>query len=70
MKLIDDLERGLAAREAAGLRRARRTVESPAGTRVDVGGRRLIAFASNDYLGLANHPDVVAAARAAATTSG
>ena len=70
MKLIDELERGLAARDAAGLRRARRTVESPAGTRVDVDGRRLIAFASNDYLGLANHPDVVAAARAAASRWG
>jgi 8-amino-7-oxononanoate synthase len=70
MKLLDALERGLADREAAGLRRARRTVDSPAGPRVDVDGRRLIAFASNDYLGLASHPGVVAAARAAASRWG
>jgi 8-amino-7-oxononanoate synthase len=70
MKQLEALEHGLAAREAAGLRRARRIVESPAGPRVDIDGRRLLAFASNDYLGLANHPQVVAAARAAATRWG
>jgi 8-amino-7-oxononanoate synthase len=61
--LIADLERGLAAREAAGLQRIRRTLASPQGARVMVDGRELVAFASNDYLGLANHPEVVAAAR-------
>jgi 8-amino-7-oxononanoate synthase len=63
MKLIADLERGLAGREAAGLLRARRVVDSPPGARVTVDGRELVNFASNDYLGLASHPDVVAAAR-------
>ncbi len=38
MKLIADLERGLAEREAAGLLRTRRIVESPPGPRVDVDG--------------------------------
>ena len=68
--LIADLERALAARETSGLRRTRRTVESPQGPRVVVDGREVIAFAGNDYLGLANHPAVVAAARAAATRWG
>jgi len=68
--LIAGLERGLADREAAGLLRARRTLESPTGARVEVDGRPLIAFASNDYLGLADHPEVVAAARDAATRWG
>ena len=60
---IAGLERGLAAREAAGLQRIRRTLATPQGARVVVEGRELVAFASNDYLGLANHPEVVAAAR-------
>ena len=61
--LIAALERDLAALDAAGLKRSRRTLESAPGARVVVDGRQLVAFASNDYLGLANHPDVVAAAR-------
>jgi 8-amino-7-oxononanoate synthase len=68
--LIVDLERGLAAREAAGLQRIRRTLASPQGARVVVDGGEFVAFASNDYLGLANHPEVVAAARAAAARWG
>ncbi len=70
MKLIAELERGLAEREAAGLARQRRCVDSPPGARVEVGGRIYVNFASNDYLGLANHPDVVAAAREGATRWG
>ena len=61
--LVADLERGLGALDAAGLKRTRRTLDSATGARVEVDGRRLVAFASNDYLGLANHADVVAAAR-------
>ena len=57
-------------REAAGLLRVRRTVESPPGARITVDGRRVVNFASNDYLGLANHPDVVAAAREGAARWG
>ena len=64
--LIGTLERDLAARAAAGLARSRRSVASAQGARVDVGAREVVAFASNDYLGLANHPAVVAAARDAA----
>ncbi len=34
---------------------------SPQGVEVRIGGETLLSFCSNDYLGLANHPDVVAA---------
>ena len=64
--LIAELEDALAQRRAAGLARSRRTLESAQGPNVDVDGRVLLSFASNDYLGLANDPAVVAAARDAA----
>lgn len=56
----------LAEREAAGLRRVVREVEHADGVRVCVDGRELCSFASNDYLGLAQHPDVIAAMKDAA----
>ena len=43
------------------LRRKIRSVDSPCGTRIQIGGRELEAFCSNDYLGLANHPDLITA---------
>src|SRR6266498_2292411 len=64
--LIASLEGELAARRDEGLWRTRRTLGSPQGARVVVDGCERIAFASNDYLGLANDPAVVAAARDAA----
>jgi len=68
--LIAALERDLAERAAAGLARERRIVDSPQGPRVIVDGRELVAFASNDYLGLANHPALIAAVAAAASRWG
>ncbi|MBU2572443.1 MAG: 8-amino-7-oxononanoate synthase [Gammaproteobacteria bacterium] len=43
------------------LYRSRRVVESAQGVELQCGGRKLINFCSNDYLGLANHPSVVKA---------
>lgn len=45
---------GLADLERRELRRTRRVLDSPQGTRVRVEGRALVNFSSNDYLGLAN----------------
>ena len=44
-----------------GLLRALQPLDSPAGPRVTRGGRPLWNFASNDYLGLARHPEIEAA---------
>ncbi|QKZ07124.1 8-amino-7-oxononanoate synthase [Pseudomonas eucalypticola] len=61
-----DLSARLAERRAADLYRQRPLLQSPQGPQVVVDGQPLLAFCNNDYLGLANHPDVVAAWRAGA----
>jgi 8-amino-7-oxononanoate synthase len=60
----------LAALREADLLRELRHVESPAGTRANLGGRELLNFSSNDYLGLANHPALKEAAVRAAERFG
>lgn len=61
MQLLETLEQGLQDIDARGLRRRRRTVDSPCSAHMTVDGRNIIGFASNDYLGLAAHPLLVAA---------
>lgn len=48
-------------RKAEYLYRRRRVVLGPQGPELVVDGRPMLGFCSNDYLGLANHPDVIAA---------
>ena len=70
MALIRELEVDLERRRAAGLWRQRRVLSTPQGARVVADGRALVSFASNDYLGLANDPAVVAAAAEGARRCG
>ncbi len=50
--------------------RSRRIVEASQGIYVQIGGRILVNFCSNDYLGLAQHPDVVKAFQTAVNEYG
>ncbi len=65
-----NLEAELTARRQANLFRQRMTLETPQGPEVTIDGRRYLAFCSNDYLGLANHPDVLKSFRQAANEYG
>jgi 8-amino-7-oxononanoate synthase len=71
--LADALSEELRALDQAGLRRTLRPIQDRCGARVSEGGRPLVDFASNDYLGLASDPRLgttVAAALAVAGTGG
>lgn len=55
------LAEGLEKLRQQGLYRSRRVIEGAQGVKVRVDGKELLNFCSNDYLGLANHPQIVAA---------
>jgi glycine C-acetyltransferase len=54
----------------AGLYNRIRTIGSPQGAWLVVDGKKVLNFCSNNYLGLANHPDIVAAAKKATDEMG
>ncbi|GLR64990.1 8-amino-7-oxononanoate synthase [Marinospirillum insulare] len=56
-----NLAERLANHQTKNLYRSRSLVESPQNPSIKVNGKNYLAFSSNDYLGLANHPEVVAA---------
>lgn len=70
ISLDNTLAAALAERRAAKLYRSRRVLESPQIPNVVVNGKKYTAFCSNDYLGLANHPDVISAFQKAASQFG
>lgn len=62
MPLLDSLRDRLADLDARHLRRSLLPVEDIEGPRLELTGGTLLSFASNDYLGLARHPRLKAAA--------
>lgn len=67
---FDDLAAELEQIKQQNLYRSRRVVDSPQAVAIEIDGRQLINFSSNDYLGLANHPDVVNSFKKAANDFG
>ncbi|PJF31267.1 MAG: 8-amino-7-oxononanoate synthase [Candidatus Thermofonsia Clade 1 bacterium] len=64
------IEREIAALREQGLYNTIRTIESAQGAWITVDGRRVLNFCTNNYLGLANDPRLVAAAERAMHTHG
>ena len=62
----DSLQEKLSEISSSGLTKHERVIETPQGAAIEVpSGTRVLNFCANNYLGLANHPAVVAAAHAA-----
>lgn len=60
----------LSSRHSRHLYRRPRTADSPQQPHMTIDGKPMLVFCSNDYLGLANHPDVIRAFQQAANTYG
>lgn len=68
--LLEALQAELAERASLGLLRQRRILNGMQGVHVEVDGKRLLSFCSNDYLGLASHPHLITAMRDTAAIAG
>lgn len=64
------LQQELDKRKAEGLLRQRRLLDSPQAEHIVANDKHFLSFCSNDYLGLANRPELIAAMQKAAGDSG
>ncbi len=70
LSLLAHLQKELNQRKTDGLLRQRRLLDSPQAEHIVANDKKFLSFCSNDYLGLANHPDLIAAMQRAAGDSG
>ena len=68
--MLSSLQLALDKRCAEGLLRQRRLLDSPQAEHIVANNKRYLSFCSNDYLGLANRPELIAAMQKAAGDSG
>lgn len=69
-EFLSHIETQLCEIEAAGLYKRERPIAGPQGARIAVGGREMLNLCANNYLGLADHPALEAAAKAAIDSHG
>lgn len=70
IRFLDHVAETLRGIEAEGLMKRERLIEGAQGAHVTVGGRRMLNLCANNYLGLADDPRLVAAAKAAMDSHG
>jgi 8-amino-7-oxononanoate synthase len=68
--MLAALQKELEQRKANGLLRQRRLLDSPQAEHIVANQKPYLSFCSNDYLGLANRPELIAAMQKAAGDSG
>lgn len=68
--MLTALQKELEQRKADGLLRQRRLLDSPQAEHIVANNKPYLSFCSNDYLGLANRPELIAAMQQAAANSG
>ncbi|MDZ7848111.1 MAG: aminotransferase class I/II-fold pyridoxal phosphate-dependent enzyme [Owenweeksia sp.] len=69
-KLQDHLKQELQNIKEEGLYKTERIIEGEQGAEIDVNGKKVLNFCSNNYLGLSSHPEVVKAAKEAMDSHG
>ncbi len=62
-KMKDHLSKTLAEIKEAGLYKEERLIESAQQAAITVKGKEVLNFCANNYLGLSNHPRLIAAAQ-------
>ena len=67
---LDYVRKTLAGIEAEGLMKSERLIEGAQGVHVRIGGRSMLNLCANNYLGLADDPHLIAAAKAALDSHG
>ena len=67
---LTDITQTLNQIKAEGLTKRERLITSPQGGEITVAGHNVINLCANNYLGLANHPDLIAAAKGAMESYG
>ncbi len=70
MQRMDWIQKEIRQLKEQGFYNRIRVLSSPQGAWLEVDGRKVLNFCSNNYLGLANHPEMVRAAQAALTQCG